>query len=133
MLGKCLSSRKIYAGQHGAIVFISSVMGVVGSVGAVACSMSKAALDGMARSMSLELAPRGIRVNCIAPGFVRTPLLEQTETLWDEETKRAVEALHPLGFGEAEDVAHAVAFLVAETGRWITGWTLVVDGGYLAR
>lgn len=133
MLGKCLSSRKVYAGQHGSIVFISSVMGMVGSVGAVAYSMSKAALDGIARSMSLELAPRGIRVNCIAPGFVRTPLLEQTERLWDEETKRAVEALHPLGFGEAEDVAHAVAFLVAETGRWITGSTLVVDGGYLAR
>jgi NAD(P)-dependent dehydrogenase (short-subunit alcohol dehydrogenase family) len=133
MLGKCLSSKKVYAGHHGSIVFISSVMGMVGSAGAVAYSMSKAALDGMARSLSLELAPRGIRVNCIAPGFVRTPLFEQTERLWDEATRKAVEDLHPLGFGEAEDVAHAVAFLVADTGRWITGSTLVVDGGYLAR
>lgn len=71
MLGKCLSSKKVYAGHHGSIVFISSVMGMVGSAGAVAYSMSKAALNGMARSLSLGLAPRGIRVNCIAPGFVR--------------------------------------------------------------
>jgi NAD(P)-dependent dehydrogenase (short-subunit alcohol dehydrogenase family) len=133
MLGKAMSSRKIYAGEHGSIVFISSVMGLVGSVGAIAYSMSKAALDGMARSLSLELAPRGIRVNCIAPGYVRTPLFEQTEKLWDEVTKKAVENLHPLGFGRPEDVANAVGFLAADTGRWITGTVLVVDGGYLAR
>ena len=97
MLGKSMSSKKVYAGEHGSIVFISSVMGMVGSVGAIAYSMSKAALDGMARSLSLELAPRGIRVNCVAPGFVRTPLFEQTEKLWDEDTKKMVEQLHPLG------------------------------------
>lgn len=133
MLGKCMSSRKVYAGEHGSIVFISSVMGTVGSVGAIAYSMSKAALDGMARSLSLELAPRRIRVNCIAPGYVRTPLFERTESGWDEGTRKAVEDLHPLGFGAPEDVANAVAFLVADTGRWITGSVMVVDGGYLAR
>ena len=133
MLGKCLSSKKVYAGRDGSIVFISSLMASVGSVGAVAYAMSKAALEGMARSLSLELAPRGIRVNCIAPGFVRTPLFEQTARLWDEGTKKAVEELHPLGFGEPDDIAHAVAFLIADTGRWVTGSTLVVDGGYLAR
>lgn len=133
MLGKSMSSKKVYAGEHGSIVFISSVMGMVGSVGAIAYSMSKAALDGLARSLSLELAPRRIRVNCIAPGFVRTPLFEQTEKLWDEDQKKAVEDLHPLGFGQPEDVANAVAFLAADTGRWITGSVMVVDGGYLAR
>jgi NAD(P)-dependent dehydrogenase (short-subunit alcohol dehydrogenase family) len=133
MLGKAMSSKKVYAGDHGSIVFISSVMGMVGSVGAIAYSMSKAALDGMARSLSLELASRRIRVNCIAPGYVRTPLFEQTEKLWDESTKKAVEDLHPLGFGKPEDVANAVAFLAADTGRWITGSVMVVDGGYLAR
>lgn len=133
MLGKAMASKKVYAGQHGSIVFISSVIGTVGSVGAIAYSMSKAALDGLARSLSLELAPRRIRVNCVAPGFVRTPLFEETEKLWDEAAKKAVEDLHPLGFGEPEDVANAVAFLAADTGRWITGSVLVVDGGYLAR
>lgn len=133
MLGKALSGRKAYAGDKGALVFISSVMGSVGSVGAISYSMSKAALEGMARSLALELAPRRIRVNCIAPGFVRTPLFERTEKLWDEDAKKAVEDLHPLGFGEPRDVAHAIAFLLADTGRWITGSTMVVDGGYLAR
>lgn len=133
MLGKAMSGRKHYAGDGGALVFISSVMASVGSVGAISYSMSKAALEGMARSLALELAPRRIRVNCIAPGFVRTPLFERTERLWDADAKKAVEDLHPLGFGEPRDVAGAVAFLLADTGRWITGTTLVVDGGYLAR
>lgn len=133
MLGKALSGRRVYAGDHGSLVFISSVMASVGSVGAISYSMSKAALEGMARSLALELAPRRIRVNCIAPGFVRTPLFERTEKLWDDAARKAVEDLHPLGFGEPRDVAGAVAFLLADTGRWITGSTMVVDGGYLAR
>ncbi|MGA8891051.1 MAG: SDR family NAD(P)-dependent oxidoreductase [Anaeromyxobacteraceae bacterium] len=132
-LAKTLSSRKVYAGSHGAVVFISSVIGLTGSPGAVAYSMSKSALHGMTRSLALDLAPRKIRVNCVAPGFVRTPLLERTERLWTEDQRRQVEARHPLGFGEPEDVANAVAFLVADTGRWITGTVLVVDGGYLAQ
>lgn len=132
-LGKAMASKKVYAGEHGSIVYLSSVMGSVGSAGAIPYSMSKAALNGMARSLALELAPRRIRVNCIAPGFVQTPLFERTEKLWDESQKKAVEDQHPLGFGEPEDIAHAVAFLLADTGRWITGSVMVVDGGYLAR
>lgn len=130
--GKAMASRKVYAGEHGSLVFLSSVMGSVGSAGAIPYSMSKAALDGMARSLALELASRHIRVNCIAPGFVQTPLFDRTEKLWDEAQRNAVEAQHPLGFGKPEDVAHAVAFLLADTGRWITGSVMVVDGGYLA-
>ena len=133
MLSKLISNKRFYAGEGGSIVFISSVMASVGSVGSVAYSMSKAALEGIARSLSLELAPRGIRVNCIAPGFVRTPIFDKTEKLWDEDTKKYVEDLHPLGFGTPEDIANAVAYLMADTGRWITGSTLVVDGGYLVR
>lgn len=132
-LGKAMASKKVHAGEHGSLVFLSSVMGTVGSAGAIPYSMSKAALDGMARSLALELASRRIRVNCIAPGFVRTPLFDRTEKLWDESQRKAVEDQHPLGFGEPEDVAHAVAFLLADTGRWITGTVMVVDGGYLAR
>lgn len=132
-LGKAMASKKTYAGENGSIVFLSSVMSMVGSVGAIPYSMSKAALDGMARSLALELASRRIRVNCIAPGFVQTPLFERTEKLWDESQKKAVEDQHPLGFGQPEDIAHAAAFLLADTGRWITGSVMVVDGGYLAR
>ena len=132
-LAKPFTGRKISGNLPGAIVFISSVMALAGSPGAVAYSMSKAALHGLARSLALELAAKRIRVNCIAPGFVHTPLFSRTAATWSEDQCRKVEASHPLGFGEPEDVAHAVAFLMADTGRWITGTTLVVDGGYLAQ
>ena len=132
-LSKNMGKKRVYAGTSGSVTFVSSIMGLAGSAGSVAYSMSKSALHGLARSLALEFAPNGIRVNCIAPGFVRTPLLEKLQQTWDPSQKQAVEALHPLGIGEPEDIAHAAAFLAAATGRWITGTVLVVDGGYLAR
>lgn len=132
-LAKALHSRRFYAGEHGSVVFISSVMGLVGSAGAVAYCMSKSALVGITRALALEFASKSIRVNSIAPGFVRTPLYEQVGKDWDDSQRNSVEALHPLGLGEPEDIANAVAFLLADTARWITGTTLVVDGGYLAQ
>jgi len=132
-LAKAFQARKVYAGENGSIVFISSVMAQVGSSAAVAYSMSKAALNGMARSLAIEFAAHNIRVNCVAPAFVRTPMFERTEKLWDNEQRARVEALHPLGIGRPEDVANAAAFLAADTARWITGTVLVVDGGYTAQ
>jgi NAD(P)-dependent dehydrogenase (short-subunit alcohol dehydrogenase family) len=132
-LAKGLSSKKVYAGEHGSLILISSIMAMVGSPGSVAYSMSKAALHGMMRSLALEFASKKLRVNCIAPGFVRTAMLEKTSETWDEAQIRVVEDQHPLGFGLPEDIANAVAFLAADTGRWITGSVLVVDGGFLAR
>ena len=87
----------------------------------------------MARSMAMELAARRIRVNCVAPAFVKTPMFEHLEKLWDSSQYARVEALHPLGYGQPEDVANAAAFLLADTARWITGTVLVVDGGYTAQ
>jgi NAD(P)-dependent dehydrogenase (short-subunit alcohol dehydrogenase family) len=132
-LAKAMHSKRVYAGDSGSIVFISSIMALAGSPGAIAYSMSKSALHGVARSLALEYAAKRIRVNCVVPGFVRTPLFDRTEKLWDPEQRKSVELQHPLGFGDPIDIAHAVAFLLADTGKWITGTALVVDGGYLAR
>jgi len=132
-LARTFQSRKVYAGDHGSIVLISSVMGVVGSPTIVGYSMSKAALIGMARSMALELAPKQIRVNCVAPGFVQTPMYKQVAGFWDAEQEAKITALHPLGQGDPEDVANAIAFLLADASRWITGSVLTVDGGYTAQ
>ena len=132
-LTKAFQGRKVYAGENGSVVFISSVMAQVGtSLGAV-YSMTKGALEAMARSLAMELAAKKIRVNCVAPAFVKTPMFKRLEEQWDSSQYDQVEALHPLGYGHPEDIANAVAFLLADTARWITGSVLVVDGGYTAR
>jgi len=133
ILTKEFHGRKIYAGDHGSVVFISSVMARVGSPAAAVYSMTKSALEGMARSLAMELAPRGIRVNCVAPGFVRTPMLGRMEALQEPGYAARLEALHPLGLGQPEDVANAAAFLLGDAARWITGTVVVVDGGYTAQ
>lgn len=114
------------------VVFLSSVMGLAGQPALAAYSASKGALIAMSRSLALELAPERIRVNCVAPGVVQT---EMAEKLWNtigQERMEATRAQHPLGFGTPRDVACAVAYLLSDASRWITGTTLVVDGGYVA-
>lgn len=126
-------SRKRVHRQGACIVFISSVAGVVGAAGRAAYSASKGALAAFARSAALELAGAGVRVNCIAPAYVRTDIYEATRGSLTDEQLNALVAAQPLGLGEPLDVAHAVAFLLAATGRWITGTVLTVDGGYTAQ
>ncbi len=116
----------------GSLVFLSSVMGLVGEPGVVAYAASKGALIAMTKSLAMELARDKIRVNCVAPGYVKTEMTEKQEQSLTSEQFAAIEAMHPLGIGTALDIAHSIAFLLADTGRWITGTTLIVDGGYTA-
>ena len=109
------------------IVLYSSAAGIVGTPGATAYAASKAALIGFAKSAALELVTSGLRINCVAPGIVETAMVDLTQTQDQYET---IKSKHPMGFGHPRDVAYAAAFLLAETSRWITGTTLVVDGGY---
>lgn len=131
-LARGFQNKKVSEPSGGSIVFLSSVMALVGSPGAAAYGMTKAALTGLVKSLAVEFAPRRIRINCVAPGFVKTPMFDRTSAPWDAEQRTRVEADHLLGFGEPVDVANAIAFLLADTGRWITGSVLVVDGGYTA-
>jgi NAD(P)-dependent dehydrogenase (short-subunit alcohol dehydrogenase family) len=132
-LARGFQKRAVSGATGGSIVFISSVMAIAGASGAAAYSLSKSALHGLARSLAIELAPAGIRINCVAPGFVKTPMFDRMAALWDAAQLSRVEADHPLGLGTPADVANSIAFLLADTGRWITGSVLTVDGGYTAQ
>lgn len=118
--------------QNSSVVFLSSVMGLVGQPGVAAYCSSKGALIALAKSLALELAKDKIRVNCVCPGHVATNMAEKLRQTLTPEQFDEIESMHPLGIGSTEDVANAIAFLLADTGRWITGSSLVVDGGYTA-
>lgn len=116
----------------GSIVFLSSVMGLTGQAGLGAYAASKGAIIALTRALAVELAGEHIRVNCVAPGLVTTEMGQGQLALLTPEQRAALEAMHLLGFGSARDVSYAIAFLLAETARWITGTVLVADGGYTA-
>lgn len=129
-----LLTRPGYAAKEGAsVVFITSVMGVVGEAGKTLYSLTKGALVAGVKSLALELAPKKIRVNCVSPGVVVTPMSSNAVYSQDEASLEKIRSYHPLGLGEAEDVANACVFLLSDASRWITGTNLMVDGGYTAR
>jgi len=132
-LSKIFISRNVFAGEKGSIVLVSSVYGIVGSAANAAYAMSKSALHGITKSLSMELAEKNIRINCVAPGFVRTKMMEENEGLFQSDYLKKVEALHPLGLGEAEDVGYSIAFLLSDAAKWITGCILNVDGGFTSQ
>lgn len=118
--------------QDGRIVHISSQMGHVGSPNRTAYCMTKHAIEGLTKAMAVELAPRGIRVNSVAPTFVETPMTKPM--LDDPEFSAFVKRMIPLGtVASTEDIAEAVLYLCGPAGRMITGHSLVVDGGWTAQ
>lgn len=124
-------SKKKYHKPASSIVFISSISGLIGEQGNAVYSASKGALNGLMKTLAVELAP-SIRVNCVNPGYVMTELTENLNEKLTDDGIANIRAMHPLGIGSPVDVANAVAFLLADTGRWITGTTMIVDGGYTA-
>lgn len=105
---------------------MSSVSGVLGNAGQANYCASKAGLIGLTKSAARELASRGITVNAVAPGFIKT---EMTDVLSDEVKAAATEQIPMKRFGEVEDIANTVAFLASEDARYITGQVISVDGG----
>lgn len=112
--------------RRGAIVALSSVVGLTGNVGQANYAAAKAGMIGMVRSLAREAGPRGVRINAVAPGYITT---DMTDALTDEQ-REAMRAATPLGrLGDPEDVAGAVAFLCGPDAGFITGSVLTVDGG----
>lgn len=132
-LAKIFISKKVYAGEYGSIAFISSVYGLVGSAANVGYALSKGGIQAVTKALAIELAPKRIRVNCIAPGFIKTNMMENVTSSFTEDYTERLESLHPLGLGEADDVANAILYLLSDMSKWVTGSILSVDGGFTAQ
>lgn len=126
------TAKSVMDEHGGSVVWISSAAGLQGAIGLVHYSASKGALISAARSAALELAPKRIRVNCVAPGYVETPMIQLAEDFLPKEAYERTVADHPLGIGKVEDVGHAVAYLLSDAARWVTGTTITLDGGKTA-
>lgn len=123
---RTLTRRRVNLHELRSVVFISSIASSFGAKGFSAYSASKAALDGLMKSLAVEMAP-AVRFNSVLPGAVKTPMT--AEIFANPEVASKFERDYPLGVGLAADVINMVEFLISEKARWITGQQFIVDGG----
>lgn len=128
LLQQLMEQKKLKRG--GSIVITSSMSGVFcGAVGGSLYGATKSALAGYAKALAIELAPRGIRVNTVHPGMINTPLIHSvglSQDVLDEDKKN-----YPLGrYGEPEEVAYSIVYLLSDATKWMTGTQLLIDGGF---
>lgn len=118
--------RQMLKQKSGKIINMSSVVGLMGNAGQANYAASKAGLIGFSKSLALEVASRGINVNCIAPGFIQTRM---TDKLTDEQKEKLIARIPMSRLGQPTDIANAALFLASHLSDYITGQVLVVDGG----
>lgn len=130
-LSQEVAKRQLQGGRTGSHIFVGSLTSLLSVEGVVAYTASKSAVYGVVRNLSLEWSGRGIRVNAIGPGYIRTEL---TEALFaDDERRRRIADRIPIGrFGTPDDMAGAAVFLASAASAYITGQLLMVDGGWTA-
>ena len=120
------AARPMMKARFGRVIAITSVVGATGNPGQMNYCAAKACITGMTKSFAQEVASRGITANCVAPGFIRTPM---TDVLTDDQ-KAAINTRIPMGrMGEGEDIGAAVAFLASKEASYVTGQTIHVNGG----
>lgn len=126
-------TKKIYRAENAKYVLIASITAVVGRPGVAAYAASKGAIVSVVKTLALELASKGMTINCISPGTILTPLMQNMMETLTEEQQAERKSGFPLGLGTPSDIANAAMFLLSDGARWITGQNIIVDGGYTAR
>jgi 3-oxoacyl-[acyl-carrier protein] reductase len=121
-------TRPMVKQRGGAIVFVSSIVGLAGSAGQAAYSATKAGLLGLTKSLAKEIGSRNVRVNAVAPGLIETAMTAQMPEASRAQYLRQIALGRP---GSPDDVAGVVSFLCSDAARYVTGQTIVVDGGFL--
>ena len=119
-----------YFSRPSSVLFISSVMGIVGEPGQVLYSSTKSGLYGLVKSLSVELAKYKIRINCVSPGIIDSPLYKKYSSQIVNTTNDKYISKHPLGIGSFSDLNNLIQFLLSDKSRWITGQNCIIDGGY---
>jgi NAD(P)-dependent dehydrogenase (short-subunit alcohol dehydrogenase family) len=132
-IAKHISKKKNFNENGGSLIYISSVMGVVGEPAKLAYCSSKGALIAGTKAMALELANKKIRVNAISPGVSQTEMSNALLAKVPEEARQEIINKHPLGLGTPRDVSSLCVFMLSEAARWITGTNIIIDGGYTAQ
>jgi len=127
-----LLSKKNYSNLSGmSIVLIASIMSVLADTALTAYCASKSALVGGAKALALELANKGIRINCISPGTLAdTAMTDNLKKQISEEEFHKIEQEYPMGLGSIKDISSLCLFLLSDESKWITGQNIIIDGGY---
>ncbi len=125
---KSFQKRKHNTGNGASVVLISSITANIGIPAVANYSASKSALNAAMRSVALEFAKTGLRINSILPGHILTEMTVTDNSARQEYLKK-IESAYPLGFGKVEDVAYLAAFLISDKAKWITGQEFTIDGG----
>jgi len=124
---KLVKNKKIQ--KNSSLVYISSISSKIGVPATALYASSKAAIVAFAKVVASELAAQKIRANCVCPGIVRTPMIENAKDTVTQESFTEAEKSYPLGLGEPVDVAGPVVFLLSDASKWVTGTEMIVDGG----
>ena len=117
------------ANPEASIVLLSSTAAICGASANGVYGASKAAIIGMTKSFSLELISKKMRLNCVTPAVIESEMWDRIVEIMPPQFSKSIVDIHPLGLGKKRDVSHAIAFLLSPLARWITGTSLVVDGG----
>lgn len=126
LISKLLYKKKIE--NKSSIVFLSSIATKHAYFGGALYTGTKSAIESYSKTLALELAPKGIRTNCLSPTFVKTEMINKAEKTISSESLEKMKKMHPLGFGDPVDVANTIVFFLSDASKWISGTNLELGG-----